>query len=99
MVASDTRVEVEARIIDLRTGGVLWDGKAVASSSEQQQQQQGGLIGLLVTAVLQQVIGTATDAAFNFAGIANVRLLGAPRYNGVLPGPRSPIYGQVPAAQ
>lgn len=99
VVFSDTRVEVDARIVDLRSGLVLWEGKAVASSAEQQQQQQGGLIGLLVAAVVQQVIGTASDAAFNYAGIANVRLLSAPRYNGVLPGPRSPIYGQIPSAQ
>ena len=95
VVVSDTRVEVEARILDLRSGALLWEGKAVASSSEQQQQQQGGLVGLLIAAVVQQVIGTATDAAFNYAGIADARLLGAPRYNGVLPGPRSPIVGQV----
>ncbi len=96
VVISDTRVEVEARILDLRNGTLLWEGKAVASSSEQQQ-QQGTLPGLLLAALLHQVIGTATDAAFNYAGIADVRLLGAPRYNGVLPGPRSPIAGQVPS--
>ncbi|MBW8831684.1 MAG: DUF799 domain-containing protein [Burkholderiales bacterium] len=99
VLASDTRVEVDARILDLRTGALLWEGNAVASSAEQQQQQQGGLIGLLVSAVVQQIVGTATDAAFNYAGIADVRLLGAPRYNGVLPGPRSPLYGQTPQTQ
>jgi len=98
VVVSDTRVEVEARIVDLRSGALLWDGKAMASSAEQQQQQQGGLIGLLIVAVLQQIVGTSTDAAFNYAGIANARLLGAPRYNGVLPGPRSRTHGQVPTA-
>ena len=97
VVVSDTRVEVEARILDLRSGALLWEGKAVASSSEQQQ-QQGGLPGLLLAALVHQIIGTATDAAFNYAGIADVRLLGAPRYNGVIPGPRSPISGQVPSA-
>lgn len=94
VVVSDTRVEVEARILDLRSGALLWEGKAVASSSEQQQ-QQSGLPALLLAALLHQVIGTATDAAFNYAGIADARLLGAPRYNGVLPGPRSPVAGQV----
>ena len=98
VITSDTRVEVEARILDLRSGAVLWEGKAAASSAEQQQQSQGGLIGLLVAAVVHQIVGTATDAAFNYAGIANARLLAAPRFNGVLPGPRSPAYGQVPTA-
>lgn len=99
VIASDTRVEVEGRIVDLRTGALLWQGKAYASSAEQQQQSQGGLVGILVTALVNQIIGTATDAAFNFAGLANQRMLGAPRYNGVLPGPRSPVYGQPPVAQ
>ena len=99
VIASDTRVEVEGRIIDLRTGALLWQGKAYASSAEQQQQSSGGLVGLLVTALVNQIVGTASDAAFNFAGIANQRMLGAPRYNGVLPGPRSPLHGQPPVAQ
>jgi len=93
---SDTRVEVEARIVDLRSGQLLWQGKAVASSSEQQQQSQGGLVGALLAAVVTQIINTSTDAAYRYADIANQRLLGAPRPNGVLPGPRSPLFGKPP---
>ncbi len=98
VISSDTIVVVEGRIVDLRTGKTLWQGSAVASSAEQQQQNQGGLVGMLVAAVVKQIIGTATDAAYSYAGIANARLLGAPRFNGVLPGPRSPLYGQPPMA-
>ena len=99
VISSDTRVEVEGRIIDLRTGALLWQGKAYASSAEQQQQSSGGLVGLLVTAIVNQIVSTAFDASFNYAAIADERMLGAPRYNGVLPGPRSPLYGQPPVAQ
>jgi hypothetical protein len=99
VIASETRVEVEGRVVDLRSGELLWAGKAFATSAEQQQQNQGGLIGLLVMAVVNQVVGTATDAAYNFGGIANARLLGAPIYNGILPGPRSPLAGRPPAVQ
>lgn len=99
VLASETRVEVEGRIIDLRSGELLWQGKAVATSAEEQQQSQGGLVGLLVTAIVKQIIGTATDASYRYAGIANQRMLGAPRYNGVLPGPRSPNYGKPPLTQ
>lgn len=98
VIASETRVEVEARIVDLRSGDLLWEGRAAASSSEQQQQSQGGIVGLLVAAVVKQIVGTATDASYRYAEIADQRMLGAPRVNGVLPGPRSPLYGQVPAA-
>jgi len=99
VLASETRVEVEARIIDLRSGELLWQGVAVATSAEEQQQSQGGIVGLLVTAIVKQIVGTATDASYRYAGIANQRLLGASRYNGVLPGPRSPNYGKPPAVQ
>ncbi len=99
VLASETRVDVEGRIIDLRDGTLLWQGKAFATSAEQSQQSQGGLVGLLVTAVVQQVIGTAFDASLNYAAIADQRMLGAPHYNGVLSGPRSPLYGQPPPSQ
>lgn len=98
VVSSDTVVEVHGRVVDLRSGELLWQGQASASSAEQQQQNQGGLIGLLVAAVIKQIVGTATDASFSYAGIANQRLLGAPRVNGLLPGPRSPQAWQLPTA-
>lgn len=54
---------------------------------------------MLIAAVIHPVVGTATDAAFNFAAIADARLLGPDRFNGVLAGPRSKRYGQPPAAR
>jgi len=96
VIDSETRVEVAGKVIDLRTGAELWAGVAAASSAEQSQQSQGGLVGLLVTAIVKQIVGTASDASFKYASVANQRLLGAPLYNGILPGPRSPLYGQVP---
>lgn len=94
VVDSETRVDVQARIVDLRSGALLWEGAAFATSAEQSQSNQAGLVGLLVAAVVKQIVGSATDAAFNYASIANARLLGAPRYNGVIPGPRSPNFGK-----
>lgn len=90
---SETRVEVEGRIVDLRDGRLLWSGKAFASSAEQSQ-GQGGIVALLVVALLKQIVDTASDAAYGYAGIAQARLLGAPHYSGILPGPRSPLHGQ-----
>jgi hypothetical protein len=99
VVASETKVVVVARIVDLRSGALLWQGSARASSAEQNQPAQGGLIGLLVAAAVKQVLSSTTDLAFTFSGTAAQRLLGAPRFNGVLPGPRSPAHGQPPPAQ
>jgi len=93
VVASDTRVELEARIVDLRNGALLWEGQAWASSTESNGSNQAGLVGLLVQALVEQIINSSTDASHRIAGIADNRLLGL-RVNGVLPGPRSPLYGR-----
>jgi hypothetical protein len=94
VLGSDTRVTVEGKIVDLRSGDLLWQGKASASSQENNGNNQGGLVGLLVKAVVNQIVNSATDASFTYAGMANQRLLGAPVKNGILVGPRSPNYGK-----
>jgi hypothetical protein len=94
IIASETAVKVEARLVDLRDGTLLWDGSARASSAEQQQ-SQGGLAGLLVQALVNQIVSSTTDAAYGYAGMANERLIRGPE--GVLYGPRSPKSGQPPA--
>lgn len=91
IVASDTRVTVQARIVDLRTGDLLWQGSATAASSENKSSNQGGLVGLLVQAIVTQIVETAADTSIVYAGTASQRLL-SPRPNGILYGPRSPNY-------
>lgn len=94
VLVSETRVEVEARLVDLRSGQTIWQGQAAASSSESRNSNQGGLVGLLIQAVVEQILNSATDSSFRYAGVANQRLLGAPRPNGILLGPRSPNHGK-----
>ena len=91
VIGSETRVTAEARIVDLRTGQLLWRGSATASSSEGRGSSRGGLAELLVTAIVTQIVETVGDTSFNYAGIASWRLL-SPKTNGVLAGPRSPNY-------
>ncbi len=91
VISSETTVVVEGRIVDLRSGQLLWQGSAMASSKEGDGGNQGGLVGLLVKAVVQQIVGTVSDASYGFAGTANNRLL-SPQKNGILYGPRSPNY-------
>lgn len=91
---SEVVVAAEARLVDLRTGTVLWDGKASASSAEQNNNSGGGLIGALVAAAVKQIIHTSTDAAYPIAGVASGRLMSAGGSNGILYGPRSANYGK-----
>jgi hypothetical protein len=92
VIASETRVTVDGRIVDLRSGDLLWQGRATASSAESRNNQnQGGLLGLLVIAIVNQIVETAADASVIYARTASHRLL-SPRPNGVLYGPRSPNF-------
>ena len=89
VVSSSAIVEVEAKLLDLRTDALLWEGKQTAV---QTSGSGGGLIGMLVAAVIDQIVNTVTDRSYSLAAIANQRLLWAGYPGGVLYGPRSPQY-------
>lgn len=92
VINSASIVSAEARLVDLKTGKLLWSGAAMASSEEGQSQSQGGLAGLLISAIVKQVMATALDQSHRIAAIATTRLLSAGTPNGLLYGPRSPQY-------
>lgn len=86
-------VSVQAKLVDLKTGTVLWTGAASASNNEGGNNGGGGLIGALVAAAVKQVINSTTDQSHPVAGVASVRLLSAGmNNNGLLYGPRSAQY-------
>lgn len=93
VIGSATVVTAQAKLVDLKTGKVLWTGAATASS-EEGQNQQGGLAVLLVSALIKQVMATTLDESHQVAGITTTRLLTAGMPNGMLYGPRSPKYGK-----
>ena len=82
VLTSETIVEVQAKLVDLRTGTLLWEGQARASSAEQQNNNQG-----LIGALINQIVSNLTDRSYDIAGLAGNRLVYAP--NGLLPGPRA----------
>jgi hypothetical protein len=92
VIGSASIVTAEARLVDLKSGSVLWEGIATASSEESQNNQQGGLAALLVTAIVKQIVGTTVDQSHEISKITNARLFSAGVRNGVLYGPRSPLY-------
>ena len=93
VISSASVVTLDAKLVDLRTGTQLWDGSATASSAEGQS-SGGGLVGILVTALLNQILDTMNDRSVQIASIANQRLLSPMAQRGLLPGPRSPDYGK-----
>lgn len=92
VIASDAVVSAEARLVDLKSGAVLWSGTATASSAEGRNNGGGGLVGLLVAAVVNQIVGSLSDVSYPVAGTTSQRLAAAGRPNGLLYGPRSPKY-------
>lgn len=97
VLSSATRVTAKAKLIDLKTGTTLWSGAATASNDEGNNNSGGGLVGMLVTAAVKQIVNTASEQGHPVAGITSQRLL-TPRPDGMLYGPRSPHYGQDAAA-
>lgn len=91
LISAETAVTLRAKLVDLRTGIILWEGTARASSSEQNNNSGGGLAGLLIQAAVQQVVNQLADNGYTYAGVASLRLL-SPGHNGLLYGPRSPKY-------
>ena len=87
-------VSANAKLVDLKTGAVLWTGTASASNNEGGNNGGGGLIGALVAAAVKQIINSTTDASHPVAGVTSARLLSGGLANGMLYGPRSEKYQQ-----
>ncbi|WOO34002.1 GNA1162 family protein [Diaphorobacter limosus] len=92
VLKSETKVTLTARLVDLRTGDQLWSGEATASSAETKS-SNSSLVGMLVSALIDQIVDSLSDRSVQIAEIANGRLLYAGRPGGLLHGPRSPRYG------
>ena len=89
LVASNTTVEVKARLVDTHSGLVLWENHALAQNSS--NSNQGGLLGQLIAAAISQVVNAKTDAAHAVCRLANAQLFATEGRE--LPyGPYSPKY-------
>ena len=94
IIQSNVVVTVKANLVDARTGVSLWKGESTASSAEQNNNNGGGLVGILVMAVVNQMINSIGDSGYPIARIASNRLLSPHSGRGLLYGPRSPLYGK-----
>lgn len=90
VISSSVTVSIDAKLIDLRTGSTLWTGsKTIAQANSN---SSGGLIGLLVQAMVDQVVNNLSNRSYTVAGMTTQSLLGAGQPGGILYGPRSPHY-------
>lgn len=95
VVDSTTVVAATARLVDLRTGDVLWQGTGRATGKETgfNVNVGSGLFVMLAQAAIKQVAHTLSDESYDVAGLASRRLLSAGQPDGMLYGPRSPKHG------
>jgi hypothetical protein len=82
-------VTLRASLVDLRGGQTLWTGQSTATN--QQNNGGGGLAGMLVAAMVKQILNNVTDASYAVAGMASTQLLATGRPGGLLRGPRFPL--------
>jgi hypothetical protein len=94
LIDSQVIVSASARLVDLRNGQLLWEGKASASNAEGRDNSGGGVAGILISALIRQVANNLGDQGYPVARMTSHRLLTA-RPGGLLPGPRSPEYQKV----
>lgn len=84
VISSTAMVIVSAKLIDVDTGALLWEGHAEAI--QQSDDGGGGLAGMLVSALVTQVIGNQIDLTVGLARRANYQLFHT-KDQGLLEGP------------
>jgi len=87
IISSVTTVSADAKLVDVKTGLILWEGTVTAQQSS--GDSGGGIIGALITAAVTQVINSASDPAHDVSSMANFQLF-TPKNYGLLYGPYFP---------
>ena len=59
VISSTTKIKARAKLVDLKTGKVLWNQQQIANNSS--GNSQGGLVGMVVEAAISQVIKETVD--------------------------------------
>jgi hypothetical protein len=85
IMRSVTTVRAEARLVDARTGTLLWQGEAVRTRDSGGQ----GLLDSVINAAIAQILDTSSDAAHGLSREANT-LAFSNKDQGLLYGPYHP---------
>lgn len=88
ILSSVTTVDVLAKLVDTRTGTLLWQGRGFA---QQSGNGSGNLLADLIAAAITQAINSKKDSAHQVSQLANANLF-YPEATGLPYGPYSPKY-------
>lgn len=94
IINSVTRVSMNAKLVDTKTGKTLWTGKGYASVDS--SDNNSGLLGSLIKAAVSQVMNHINDKSYDVAGFASWNLLSTGQSPNILYGPYHPNYGRDP---
>ena len=95
VIQSVSLVEVEAKLVDLNSGALLWEGRDKLQQSSNDN-SNNNLVGMLVGAVINQISNNNSDYAHVLSGSLSHQLYtpNPKRKKGLLFGPRSPNFTQ-----
>ena len=88
VLSSVVTVEVQAKLVDTRTGILLWEGHGMA---QQNSGGSGSLLADVIGAALAQALNKKTDRAHEVSRLANANLF-YPQETGLPYGPYSPKF-------
>ncbi len=88
VLSSTVVVEVAAKLVDTRTGILLWEGHGTA---QQASNGSGNIFADLIAAAITQALNKHTDRAHQVSRLANANLF-FPEQTGLPYGPYSPKY-------
>jgi hypothetical protein len=87
VITSMTTVCAQAKLVDTKTGTLLWEGTVAA---QQNSGGSGSILADVIAAALEQVISKSTDHAHDVSRVANAQF--AIKDHGLLYGPYHPKY-------
>jgi hypothetical protein len=93
LVSSDTVVSVSARLVDTRTGTLLWAGSGVAQQGS--GSSNGGLLANAIAALVSQAVSANRDLSRGISRPANEALFFT-KGRELPPGPYHPEFGRFP---
>ncbi|MDU8923926.1 DUF799 family lipoprotein [Pasteurellaceae bacterium LIM206] len=74
LIDSETTVTVTGKLIDARTGKILWENTGTYAQSANAG-QNNGLLGALVNAVVHQIVNTSKDYGYTVAQTTAINLV------------------------
>jgi hypothetical protein len=93
IVESATVVEAEGKLVDVKTGILLWQGKGRGQLSS--SAGCNNALAMLIAAIINQIASSTTDQAHQLSWAVNYRMLTI-KDRGLLPGPYLPPTDEEP---